>query len=163
MHGSIRANSKEGVGSTFTITLPLAGAAEGQPLTAPRQTPARATILYVEDNPANVSLMRHIINELGDVDLVVAPRPSEGIELAECSTPSLILLDINRPEMAGFDVLRVLKADRKTALIPVFALTANAMPREVDRGVAAGFDRYLTKPINVAQLLEAIEGVLPQP
>jgi signal transduction histidine kinase/ActR/RegA family two-component response regulator len=160
MRGAITANSSEGMGSTFTVTLPLASA---HVLSHAEATGALDVVLYIEDNPANILLMRHIIKEVDGVDLVVSTTPSEGLELARRMNPVLVLLDINLPEMDGFEVLRLLRADDKTAHIPVFALTANAMPREVERGKAAGFDRYFTKPLNVAQLVEAIEIVLRTP
>jgi CheY-like chemotaxis protein/anti-sigma regulatory factor (Ser/Thr protein kinase) len=162
MRGGISANSAEGMGSTFTVTLPLASA---HVLSHAEATGALDVVLYIEDNPANILLMRHVIKEVDGVDLVVSTNPSEGIELARRMKPVLVLLDINLPEMDGFEVLRILRADDLTAQTPVFALTANAMPREVERGRAAGFDRYFTKPLNVAQLVEAIETVLraPQP
>ena len=146
MRGSIVANSAEGVGSTFTVTLPLASA---YALSHAEATGALQSVLYIEDNPANILLMRHVIKEVDGVDLVVATHPSEGIDLARRMKPVLILLDINLPEMDGFEVLRILKSEDDTASIPVFALTANAMPREVERGKAAGFDRYFTKPLKV--------------
>jgi signal transduction histidine kinase/ActR/RegA family two-component response regulator len=160
MRGEITANSVEGEGSTFALTLPLASA---YTLSHAEATGATATVLYIEDNPANILLMRHVIKEVDGVDLVVATHPSEGIELARRMQPALILLDINLPEMDGFEVLRILKSDDETAHIPVFALTANAMPREVERGKAAGFDRYFTKPLKIAYLVEAIEIALSAP
>ncbi len=159
MQGTIRADSTEGAGSTFTVTLPLA--AHDAWRTLSENGPA--TVLYVEDNPANILLMRHIIKELNDVELVVTTSPREGIDLARGLKPALILLDINLPEMDGFAVLRALKADPDVSPIPVFALTANAMPREIEHGIAAGFDRYLTKPLNVVQFVKAVEAVLQAP
>ena len=152
--GWIRADSREGMGSTFTIGLPVAALpVSAKTLAADR---SRATMLYVEDNPSNVLLMRHIVKEIDGLELLVATNPRDGIELARAVLPSVILLDINLPEIDGFEVLRILQAHPETAKIPVFALTANAMPREVERGKAAGFTRYLTKPINVPEFLDAL-------
>jgi CheY-like chemotaxis protein len=156
-NGWIRADSREGAGSTFTIGLPLA-ALPAASANAKAAIPdhSRATMLYVEDNPSNVLLMRHIVKEIDGVELLIATNPRDGIELARAVLPHLIILDINLPEMDGFDVLRILKAHPETAQIPVFALTANALPREVEHGRAAGFTRYLTKPINVPEFLDAL-------
>jgi CheY-like chemotaxis protein/anti-sigma regulatory factor (Ser/Thr protein kinase) len=159
MRGVIRVDSVEGKGSTFTVTLPLAAQTESV-LT---RMPPRATVLYIEDNPASVLLMRHIFKEMGDVELVVATGPREGIELAHGLKPGLILLDINLPEMDGFEVLKALRADDHTSDIPVFAVTANALPKDLERGVAAGFDHYLSKPLNIPQFIAAVDVALTQP
>ena len=158
MRGAIRVNSVEGKGSTFTVTLPLAAHTEWV-----EPNPPRATVLYVEDNPANVLLMRHIMKEMSDIELVVATTPREGVELARGLRPGLILLDINLPDMDGYEVLRTLRADSHTADIPVFAVTSNALPKELERGVAAGFDHYLTKPLNIPQFIAAVDVALTQP
>jgi CheY-like chemotaxis protein len=159
MRGAIRVDSVEGKGSTFTVTLPLGAQTEW----AAPKSPPRATVLYIEDNPANVLLMRHIMKEMNGIELVAATTPREGIELARGLRPALILLDINLPEMDGFDVLKALRSDEHTSEIPVFAVTANALPKELERGVAAGFDHYLTKPLNIAQFVAAVEVALTQP
>jgi signal transduction histidine kinase/CheY-like chemotaxis protein len=158
MRGGIRVDSVEGKGSTFTVTLPMAQSDRMQP-----SMPPRATVLYVEDNPANVLLMRHIMREMPDVEMVVATSAREGIELARGLRPVLILLDINLPEMDGYEVLKVLRADEQTADIQVFAVTANALPKELERGVAAGFDHYLTKPLNIPEFVAAVDVAVSQP
>jgi signal transduction histidine kinase/DNA-binding NarL/FixJ family response regulator len=159
MRGVIRVDSVAGKGSTFTVTLPLAAQTEH----ATPNFPPRATVLYIEDNPASVLLMRHIMKEMIDIELVVATTPREGIELARGLRPGLILLDINLPEMDGFEVLKVLRNDDHTADIPVIAVTANALPKDLERGVAAGFDHYLTKPLNIPEFIAAMEVALTQP
>ena len=159
MRGGIMANSVEGEGTTFTLTLPLASA---YTLSHAEATGTSATVLYIEDNPANILLMRHVIKEVDGVDLVVSASHRRHRTRA-ADEACLILLDINLPEIDGFEVLRILKSDDETANIPVFALTANAMPREVERGRAAGFDRYFTKPLRVNYLVEAIEIALTAP
>jgi signal transduction histidine kinase/CheY-like chemotaxis protein len=159
MRGAIRVDSVEGKGSTFTVTLPLAEQTER----VAAKLPPRATVLYIEDNPASVLLMRHIMKEMVDIELVVATSPREGIELARGLRPGLILLDINLPEMDGFEVLKALRGDEHTSEIPVFAVTANAWPKDLERGVAAGFDHYLTKPLNIPQFIAAVDVALTQP
>ena len=159
MRGVIRVDSVEGKGSTFTVTLPLA--AESERVTP--SLPLRATVLYIEDNPASVLLMRHIMKEMADIELVVATGAREGIELARGLKPGLILLDINLPEMDGFEVLKALRSDENIAEIPIFAVTANALPKDLERGVAAGFDHYVVKPLNIPQFIAAVDVALAQP
>ena len=155
--GWIRAESRPGVGTTFTIGVP---AAAGASVESAARDPSRPTVLYIEDNPSNVLLMRHIMKEIEGVDLLVAANPRDGIKMARAVRPAVVLLDINLPDMNGFEVLRFLKTHSKTAGIPVCALTANAMPREVERGREAGFDRYITKPIDVPRFVQALHELL---
>lgn len=170
MGGVIGASSSQGVGSLFWIELratdPLPslidseaaralGGAAGQ-----RAPDAPAVILYVEDNPANLKLVEEIISFRPDLRLLSAPDAHLGIELARAHQPDIILMDINLPGMSGLDALRVLRADSGTQHIPVIALTANAMPRDIEKGVAAGFFRYLIKPINIDEFTEAINSTL---
>jgi CheY-like chemotaxis protein len=117
-------------------------------------------MLYVEDNPSNVLLMRHIVSEIDGLELVVATNAEDGISLARSLSPDVIVLDINLPGMDGFEVLRVLKSEVATEASPVLALSANAMPREVARGREAGFLRYLTKPIDIHELVAALDEAL---
>lgn len=159
MRGFIRVDSQEGKGSTFTITLPVAAETER----AAPNLALRATVLYVEDNPASVLLMRHIMKEIADVELVVATGAREGLELARGLKPGLILLDLNLPEMDGFEVLKALRSEDGTRDIPVFAVTANALPRDLERGVAAGFDHYIAKPLDIPQFIAAVDLALAQP
>jgi signal transduction histidine kinase/DNA-binding NarL/FixJ family response regulator len=159
MRGAIRVDSVEGKGSTFTVMLPLGAQTDWA---TPNLGPL-ATVLYIEDNPANVLLMRHIMKEMSDIELVAATNAREGMELARGLQPRLILLDINLPEMDGFEVLKLLRSDPHTSEIPVFAVTANALPKDLERGVAAGFDHYLTKPLNIPQFIAAVEVALLQP
>jgi signal transduction histidine kinase/ActR/RegA family two-component response regulator len=159
MHGLIHAESEEGVGSVFTVDLPMA-AADAARAVAAAASQALTKILYVEDNPANALLMRHIVKELSDVELVIAVTGREGVEMARSLAPALILLDINLPDIDGFEVLTILKGNENTQAIPVIALTANAMPREVKRGLSAGFHSYITKPLSPEQLVQTIANIL---
>jgi signal transduction histidine kinase/ActR/RegA family two-component response regulator len=164
--GKIWAQSVEGQGSTFTFVLPMAATPALEAAKAVQESGGRCVLLYVEDNPSNVLLMRHIINEIDGLELVVATTAVDGVSLARSINPDVIVLDINLPEMDGFEVLRILKTDFATDEIPVLALSANAMPREVARGQGAEFFRYLTKPLDIDELIVALSDVfetLPTP
>lgn len=171
MKGEIGAASTPGVGSTFWIELsaaaPLAQLAApaqqeaGQAAAAPDSAAPRL-ILYIEDNPANLRLVQEIVAFRADLRLLSAPDGHAGLALAHTHRPAVILMDLNLPGMSGFEVLAQLRRDPGTAHIPAIALTANAMPRDIERGLSAGFARYLTKPIDIEQLNAAIDGVLTQ-
>lgn len=171
MKGEIGAASTPGVGSTFWIELsaaaPLAQLAAparqdaGQAAAAPDSAAPRL-ILYIEDNPANLRLVQEIVAFRADLRLLSAPDGHAGLALAHTHRPAVILMDLNLPGMSGFEVLAQLRRDPDTAHIPAIALTANAMPRDIERGLSAGFARYLTKPIDIEQLNAAIDGVLTQ-
>jgi CheY-like chemotaxis protein len=135
--------------------------ASGQAAAAPGGSAPRP-ILYIEDNPANLRLVQEILSFRTDLTLLAAPDGHAGLALAHMHRPAVILMDLNLPGMGGFEVLAQLRRDPATAHIPVVALTANAMPRDIERGLSAGFARYLTKPIDIEQFNEAIDGVLAQ-
>jgi signal transduction histidine kinase/ActR/RegA family two-component response regulator len=173
MKGEIGVTSTPGVGSVFWIELTVS-----EPLSAPLAPaaaapgPAQAVpvsvdaaprkVLYIEDNPANLRLVQEIMAFRTDLRLLAAPDGHTGMVLAHTHRPALIVMDLNLPGMGGFEVLAQLRRDPDTALIPVIALSANAMPRDIERGLSAGFARYLTKPIDIEQFNEAIDGVLAQ-
>ncbi|QBE64309.1 ATP-binding protein [Pseudoduganella lutea] len=168
MGGTIGVTSSPGVGSMFWIELKTTEPVPVPPvqaMTPPApgvSAPARdsITLLYVEDNPANLKLVQEIIRFRPELRLLSAPDGQLGLELARAHLPDVVLLDINLPGMSGFDVLRQLRAEPRTAGIPAIALTANAMPRDVERGIAAGFFRYLIKPINIDEFTEAINSTI---
>ncbi|MBC7955598.1 MAG: PAS domain S-box protein, partial [Cytophagales bacterium] len=168
MGGEIGAQSTVGVGSVFWIELMVAHAPPAMEpvepaIYAPVRVPAGAplhTLLYVEDNPANLMLVEKLLARRPDVRLLSAREGLRGIELARASLPAVILMDINLPGLSGFDVLKILRDDPLTAHIPVIALSANAMPRDIAKGLAAGFFRYLTKPIKVSDFLETLDDAL---
>ena len=118
------------------------------------------TLLYVEDNPANLKLVEQIIARRPDMRLLTAVNGTLGIELAHAAQPEVILMDINLPGMSGTEAMKILHKDPATAHIPVLALTANAIPRDIERGLEAGFFRYLTKPIKVNEFMEAVDVAL---
>lgn len=174
MGGDIGVSSSPGVGSVFWIelatTAPLAvqapeGAAGETPdaEAVPDQDASELNphlLLYVEDNPANLRLVEEIVRFRSDLRLLSAHDGHVGLALARAHRPEIILMDLNLPGMSGIEVLRQLRADPLTAAIPVIALTANAMPRDIERGLAAGFTRYLTKPIDIDRFTEAINSTL---
>jgi CheY-like chemotaxis protein len=168
MGGEIGVSSSPGVGSVFSIEL---DAAAPPALALPQLGPAPTAlsgqrgaapqlVLYVEDNPANLRLVEEIVRLRADLSLLSAPEAGLGIELARAHRPDIVLMDLNLTGMSGTEALRVLREDPATAAIPVIALTANAMPRDVERGLAAGFFRYLTKPIDIVMFNEAIDSTL---
>jgi CheY-like chemotaxis protein len=117
-------------------------------------------VLYVEDNPANVTFMRDVLEEFEGLELATAPTAEMGVELALARRPDVVIMDINLPGMSGMEALSRIKAEPEIASTPVIALTAAASERDRQRGIQAGFYRYLTKPVQVDELLGALESVL---
>jgi len=168
MGGAIGVESTAGVGSEFWIELirdvtPQLAAGSTMP-TEPalqaRENAARRTLLYVEDNPANLMLVEQIIAEYPHLRMLSAHDGNLGIALAHTHLPDVILMDINLPGISGYQALKILRENPITANIPVLAISANAMPRDIDRGLEAGFFRYLTKPIKVNEFMEALNEAL---
>ena len=126
---------------------------------APVAVPQR-TVPYVEDNAANLQLVEQIIARRPGMRLLSARNATLGIELAQAAKPDLILMDINLPGISGIEAMQMLRADPQTAHIPVVALSANAIARDIERGLEAGFFRYLTKPIRVNEFLETLDVAL---
>ena len=171
MGGAIGAQSTVGVGSVFWIELKLAAGLKvveaaddaggaGQARTQPGA--ALRSLLYVEDNLANMQLVEQLIARRPDLRLLSAADGRQGIALARSHLPEVILMDINLPGLNGFQVLKILREDPLTAHIPVLALSANAMATDIEKGRAAGFKRYLTKPIKVNELMAALDMALEQ-
>jgi signal transduction histidine kinase/CheY-like chemotaxis protein len=173
MGGEIGVTSSPGVGSVFWIELALAdaGGAASDAAPAAHAGPAAAhaedgapvrpsTLLYIEDNPANLKLVQEIVRFRPDLRLVSAPDGHFGLSLARTQRPDVILMDLNLPGLSGFEVLAQLRREPETARIPAIAVSANAMRADIERALAAGFTRYLTKPIDIGQFNEAIDGVL---
>ena len=130
----------------------------GQP-----QVPREArlhTLLYVEDNPANMKLVEQIIARNPKMRLLTAVNGNGGIDIARASRPDVILLDINLPDISGLEALKILHKDPATANIPVIAVSANAMPLDIERGMKAGFFSYISKPINVSEFTKALDVAL---
>ena len=170
MGGRIGVESSVGVGTVFWVEFDAAAVPSllldniddgllerrGQA----RQPPDQPTLLYVEDNPANLALVEQLIARRGDLKLLTAIDGHLGIELARAYLPDVILMDINLPGISGYGALKILGEDPLTAHIPVLALSANAVPRDIEKGLEAGFFRYLTKPIRVREFMDALDVAL---
>jgi CheY-like chemotaxis protein len=169
MGGVIGVDSTVGVGSVFWIEMNLTTApqfivreAESTALLQPLAPNGAAprTLLYVEDNPANLELVEQLIARRPDLRLLSAAEGNLGIEFARAYQPEVILMDINLPGISGIAAMKILRADLSTAHIPIIALSANAVPRDIERALEAGFFSYLTKPIKVSQFMDALDAAL---
>ena len=178
MGGAIGYESRpEGV-SEFWIELPLQVDIHGhgpsgqnaEPIDVPAQAPEAArllrtsdvdeeagcTILYIEDNPQNIALMEAVLSVIANVQLICAENGIAGVQQASVEQPDLIFLDINLPDMDGFEVLRRLRADTTTSEIPIIAFTARAMAGDAERALRSGFDAYVTKPFTLRQVSDVL-------
>ncbi|MGZ3252857.1 MAG: hybrid sensor histidine kinase/response regulator, partial [Burkholderiaceae bacterium] len=170
MGGVISVSSTAGIGSVFWIDLPATVPPQSKIENNKQQTTSisntnrrevnHPTLLYIEDNPANLKLVEELVRFRSDLRLISAPEGHLGIELARTHLPDLILMDINLPGMSGDDARKVLQTSPKTAHIPIIAVTANALPHDIQKGLDAGFYRYITKPINIEEFTEAIDSAL---
>ncbi|KQY89315.1 ATP-binding protein [Pelomonas sp. Root1444] len=170
MGGQISVHSSPGEGSVFTVDLqasemPVLPRAETDwgaltELATPRGGAPVATVLYVEDNPASRKLVEELLRPRTDLRLLSAADGRTGVNIALAERPDVILMDNNMPLMSGREAQALLKRDPRTADIPVIALTANAMPDAAASGLAAGFFRYLTKPLDAGQLMNALDSAL---
>jgi signal transduction histidine kinase/ActR/RegA family two-component response regulator len=170
MGGVIGVKSSVGVGSVFWVELLLSAepqladdgttdAAALQPAQL-RNDAALRTLLYVEDNPANLKLVAQLIARRPNMCLLSAADATLGIELARDRQPEVILMDINLPGVSGIGALKILREDPLTQHIPVVAISANAMPHDIHKGLEAGFFRYLTKPIWVIEFMDVVDLAL---
>ena len=169
MGGSIGVESTVGVGSVFWFELNTTGAIEVSPELSPPALVFSAdaatgaqlrTVLCVEDNLANLTLVTMLLARRPDIRLLTARDGRRGIELAHTAMPEVILMDIHLPGISGLTALKILAGDPATAHIPVVAISANAMPRDVEKGLEAGFFRYLTKPIKVDEFMDTLDLAL---
>jgi signal transduction histidine kinase/CheY-like chemotaxis protein len=169
MDGTIGVESTVGTGSVFWVELDLtderphvidtAESITTGPAKLRQGTPLR-TVLYVEDNPANLMLVQDLIARRHDIRLLSATDGSQGIDVARVALPDMILMDINLPGISGIEAMKILREDAATAHIPVVALSGNAIPRDVRKGLEAGFFGYLTKPINVNEFMSTVDATL---
>jgi PAS domain S-box-containing protein len=167
MGGTLQVDSSPGVGSSFTVTLPAAPAARpdsaagaAQPGAAPAAPRALHTVLYAEDNPMNVELVREVLGLRADCRLVVARSGSDTILMARREPPDLLLLDMHLGDMTGLEVKAQLALDPAVASVPCIALSADAMPEPIAAAKRAGFKAYLTKPLEVGGFLRCVDEVL---
>jgi signal transduction histidine kinase/ActR/RegA family two-component response regulator len=169
MGGSLQVRSRVGEGSTFWVELPLVeGPVEryerlstsAAPVPAPPISAPRQTVLYIEDNLANITLVQRILAQRPDIELLPAMQGRLGIELAQQHHPDLILLDLHLPDLLGDEVLQILRDDPRTSSIPVVVISADATIGHVQRLRSAGATGYLTKPFNVGDLLRTINDTL---
>ena len=169
MGGFLGVDSTVGEGSAFWFELRSTPTPELKPVspelamtkTAIRPIDApQKTLLYIEDNPANMKLVERLIDRRTDIKLLTAVNGSLGIALARASLPDVILMDINLPGISGIEALKVLQEDAATAHIPVVAISANAMARDIEVGKQLGFFRYLTKPIVVEEFMATLDLAL---
>lgn len=170
MGGEVGVTSTPGAGSVFWIELGWSSSALAAlpvPLrpraaaNAPVGTVVtRSTVLCVEDNPASLHLIREALSFREDVQLLTASNGQAGVEMARRHLPDVILMDNNMPVLSGREAQAILRGDPKTAGIPIIAISANAMPGAIASGLAAGFFRYLTKPIELPELADALDSAL---
>ncbi|WP_284616537.1 hybrid sensor histidine kinase/response regulator [Aquabacterium humicola] len=169
MGGRIEVRSEAGIGSAFALVLDAADPADDtlpdsgfQPLAAEAQAPPAAArrVLYIEDNPVNLLIVSELLSRRHDLHFDAAPDGLSGIARARATQPALILIDMQLPDIDGHEVLRRLRADPSTACIRCVALSANAMPDDIRRALAAGFDDYWTKPLDLRRFMASLEALL---
>lgn len=170
MGGTIGFETDSSRGSTFWIELPQAGRMEDMEASSdaptvplPASVARERRVLYIEDNPANMRLVKKIMSGLGGVTLLMAESAEAGLELVKSCLPHLILMDINLPGMDGFQALDRLRRNPETRDIPVVAVTASAMSDQVKKVKNAGFDDCLTKPINLQRFVAVVNALLKKP
>ncbi|MFQ5507874.1 MAG: PAS domain S-box protein [Leptospirillia bacterium] len=167
--GQILLESHPNRGTRFEVLYPVTGERDTValdtpvsevPIATPQAEESPRVVLYIEDNPASVLLMRETFRNRKDIVLLTEPAGQPGLNTAHEAQPNLILLDINLPDMEGYDVLAELRSASDTHHIPVFGISANSFPEDIERARQAGFDEYITKPFNLATLLSHVDEVL---
>ena len=171
MNGNINFVSEYGKGSTFWIEIPKTEKPISQQdniITKDSDESIKdlmidkleASVLYVEDKQANIRLMKALTGKIEGLNLMIAMNAYEGITLAKEKQPDIIILDINLPDMNGIDVFKELSDIPETAQIPVIALSAAASKNDIEKGLAAGFKYYLTKPMKLSEIISAMKSLL---
>ena len=167
MNGTIGVESSVGQGSVFWVRFPRVNNVPSDStdtqthgVVLSEAATVTSKLLYMEDNPANLRLVQKIITKYSNLELLDAHLGNLGLEIARTHRPDLILLDINLPDMDGFEILKQLQDNPVTCDIPVLAISANAMSRDIKRGLEAGFVDYLTKPLDIPKFLAVIDSLL---
>lgn len=164
MNGTLTATSLVDEGSTFRLDLPRSGTAALQqhdlPLPTTSVTDVAGVVVYIEDNLSNLQLMRRLLARRPGISLVHAPDGDSGLSTVRTRRPDLVLLDLHLPDLPGEEVLRRLWEDPATRTIPVAVLSADATPGQRRRLLAAGAVNYLTKPFDIAEVLQLIDRTL---
>ncbi|MDH5510631.1 MAG: PAS domain S-box protein [Nitrospinota bacterium] len=165
MGGKVEVDSSPGVGSRFHVTLTLAESDADIPLKDEKRgiltaAEAKSTVLIVEDNEDNLELMKLLLEKHTEYEVLSASQAPEALEIARTTRPSLILMDIGLPGMDGYEALRLLKGFKETKHIPVMAVSAHTLPQDIKKGLAAGFVRYLTKPVLTRTFIKEIGEVM---
>ena len=165
MGGSLRAKSVSGQGSSFILSLPCASNPDTQPSRLDELPPSaaqyhRRRVHYVEDNETNIEVMRGILAQRPQVELSVSITGLDGLAAIRQRLPDLILLDMHLPDISGMELLRHLKNDRRTAGIPIVIVSADALAQQIDAAFEAGASHYLTKPVNINELLGVLDDYL---
>jgi CheY-like chemotaxis protein/anti-sigma regulatory factor (Ser/Thr protein kinase) len=169
MGGTVQARSTPDQGSVFEVQLPegsMPGSADAAPARQGAAVPAVARpagqpgrLLYIEDNPVNVLIVQELLTQRPDLELHTAADGLSGVREALGRQPDLILIDMQLPDIDGHEVLRRLRAGTGTAATPCIALSANAMPEDIERALQAGFDDYWTKPLDLRVFLRSLESI----
>ncbi len=165
MDGEISVQSKLGEGSTFSITLPHVShdklnfsSLDGTDVVNSHNKKAKGTVLYIEDNHSNIELVEQVLTtHRPDIKLICNKYGKQTIDLAIENAPDLILLDLDLPDTHGSEVIRELKQHKQTKHIPVVIISADAMPYRIKSLMKSGAERYLTKPLDVLELLQEID------
>ena len=168
MGGNISFESEEGTGTKFCVSFPASSGDELEEDKTFHQESYETlklehksvNILYVEENRASIDLFSKIIGRFTDARLLVSFTAEEGLDIARKNKPDIIFMDLNLPGMSGYDALSLLKSEKDTENIPVIALSASAMEKDIRRGLDAGFDYYLTKPVEINKLLSTLKTVI---
>ncbi len=167
MGGTLKARSVAGQGSSFILSLPCSDDPDTvrSELDSLRSVPAeyhRRMIHYVEDNETNIEVMRGILAQRPQVEMQVSMNGLDGVDAIRAQQPDLVLLDMNLPDISGIEVLHRLKADPRTADVPVVVVSADALADQIDAAFDAGCAHYLTKPVSVSELLSIVDHLLEQ-
>lgn len=169
MGGALGVSTALGQGSTFSVELAMAGSPEqgsrwsdGDESVAEAEPPMPGTLLYIEDNPANLKLVERMVSRRPHFRLITAMQGSLGLDLAQQHRPDVVLLDLHLPDMSGGEILRRLREDPRTNDIPVIVISADATPSQIRKLLAEGADAYLTKPLDVQRFLQLVKKMLKE-